>query len=81
MTPPIRENEFYGAYDRRGQGCLLKRKHIRQFGKDFVASSGFAPTMSVLELGCGNGLFLRYLDHLGVKNLAQFALDRHDHLC
>lgn len=24
--------------------------------------------MSVLELGCGNGLFLRFLEHLGVKD-------------
>ncbi|MBF0095031.1 MAG: class I SAM-dependent methyltransferase [Alphaproteobacteria bacterium] len=67
MKTSVSENEFYGAYDRGGQGCVLKKKHIRQFDRDFVRSSGFVPSMSVLELGCGNGLFLRYLDHLGVS--------------
>lgn len=70
MHPPVRDNEFYGAYDRRGQGCILKGKHIRQFNKDFVEASEFGFGMSVLELGCGNGLFLRFLTHLGVENFA-----------
>jgi len=62
---PIRDNPFYGAYDRKGQGVRLKAKHIRQFNRDFVAAGSFVPTMSVLELGCGNGLFLHFLHHLG----------------
>jgi cyclopropane fatty-acyl-phospholipid synthase-like methyltransferase len=66
----VSENAFYGAYDREGQGTVLKPKHIRQFNKDFVEASGFAPSMSVLELGCGNGLFLRFLAHLGVADFA-----------
>lgn len=64
---PIRDNPFYGAYDRKGQGVQLKAKHIRQFTRDFVVAGSFVPTMSVLELGCGNGLFLQFLHHLGTQ--------------
>lgn len=67
MNLPISKNDFYGAYERSGQGCVLKGKHIRQFNKDFVVASGFSSHMSVLELGCGNGLFLRFLNHICVK--------------
>ena len=62
----VSQSAFYQAYDRKGQGSALKAKHIRQFRKDFVEASGYQPGMSVLELGCGNGLFLRFLTHLGV---------------
>lgn len=64
----INANPFYQAYQRAGQGTDLKKKHIRQFTKDFVEASGFRPGMSVLELGCGNGLFLRFLDRIGVSD-------------
>lgn len=67
QTTTVNANEFYAAYDRSGQGCVLKKKHIRQFTKDFVEASSYRPGMSVLELGCGNGLFLRYLQQLGVS--------------
>lgn len=59
-------NPFYQAYDRKGEGTRLKAKHIRQFSRDFVANTRFSPSMSVLEIGCGNGLFLRFLDKIGV---------------
>ncbi len=64
----VSQNRFYQAYDRRRQGTVLKAKHKRQFGKDFVEASGFRQGMSVLELGCGNGLFLRFLADLGVND-------------
>lgn len=59
---------FYQAYDRKGEGTSLKAKHVRQFGRDFVVNARFSPSMSVLEMGCGNGLFLRYLDKIGVRD-------------
>ena len=67
METILSKNDFYGAYDRSGQGCDLKSKHIRQFNRDFLEASGFSLSMTVLELGCGNGLFLRYLDHIGAN--------------
>lgn len=50
MTEPtkISQSAFYQAYDRHGQGTVLKAKHIRQFRKDFVESSKFDAAMSVL---------------------------------
>ncbi|MBF0326243.1 MAG: class I SAM-dependent methyltransferase [Alphaproteobacteria bacterium] len=64
----INTNPFYQAYQRKGQGTVLKKKHVRQYMKDFVEASSFKPGMSVLELGCGNGLFLRFLDSIGVTD-------------
>lgn len=64
----INANLFYQAYQRKGQGTVLKKKHIRQFMKDFVEASGFQRGMSVLELGCGNGLFLRFLENIGAAD-------------
>jgi cyclopropane fatty-acyl-phospholipid synthase-like methyltransferase len=61
-------NLFYQAYDRHGEGTVLKKKHVRQYRKDFIQASAFMPGMSVLELGCGNGLFLKYLNHIGVAD-------------
>ena len=64
----IGADRFYQAYNRSGDGTVLAGKHIRQFDKDFAAACGYRPGMSVLELGCGNGLFLRYLEHRGVED-------------
>lgn len=64
----ISQDQFYQAYDRRQQGTTLKAKHIRQFRKDFVEASGYLGGMSVLELGCGNGLFLQFLASIGVTD-------------
>jgi len=65
----ISATPFYTAYQRQGQGTRLKRKHIRQYSPDFMAASGGQPGMSVLELGCGNGLFLRFLDQAGLRDV------------
>jgi cyclopropane fatty-acyl-phospholipid synthase-like methyltransferase len=69
MPTEISQNAFYQAYERKGQGTALKAKHIRQFTKDFVEASGYRPDQSVLELGCGNGLFLRFLRHIGARDI------------
>jgi cyclopropane fatty-acyl-phospholipid synthase-like methyltransferase len=64
----ISQHPFYQAYNRKSQGVNLKGKHIRQFRKDFIEASNYRSGMSVLELGCGNGLFLRFLTNQGVKD-------------
>jgi len=61
----IAENPFYTAYERQGLGVTLKKKHVRQFEIDFVKRSEYQPSLSVLELGCGNGLFLQFLQSIG----------------
>jgi cyclopropane fatty-acyl-phospholipid synthase-like methyltransferase len=64
----VHDDPFYRAYAREGQGVILAAKHMRQFRKDFVEASEFDTSMSVLELGCGNGLFLRFLQAIGVED-------------
>lgn len=62
---PVPTVDFYGGYRRDYAPVLLRPKHVRQFDHEFARASGFQPAMSVLELGCGNGLFLQYLAHRG----------------
>lgn len=60
--------DFYGGYRRDYEPVRLSAKHVRQFDHEFARAGRFAPTMSVLELGCGNGLFLQYLAHKGTRD-------------
>ena len=60
--------DFYDGYRRDYELVHLQKKHVRQFDHEFARSSGFNSNMSVLELGCGNGLFLQYLEHTGAKD-------------
>lgn len=59
---------FYDGYRRTYEKVRLKRKHFKQFDHEFARASDFRPNMSVLELGCGNGLFLQYLENIGVTD-------------
>ena len=78
MTDPtsIDADPFYQSYERRGEGVKLKRKHVRQFQKDFVEAAAARPEMSILELGCGNGLFLSFLRQWGAKDVVGVDGDR-----
>ena len=60
---------FYGGYgDFKGyQTPDLREKHIAQFDREFWTISGCTSDMSVLEIGCGAGQFLRYLAHKEVR--------------
>lgn len=51
----------------------LKSKHLHQFDREFLKASDARPEMSVLEIGCGTGIFLRYLVRRGFKDIT--ALD------
>ena len=66
--PMNNPDTFYRVTDRSGLGTALKPKHVRQFRLDFVEAADFRAGMSVLELGCGTGLFLRFLEHLQVAD-------------
>lgn len=41
----------------------FKKKHIKQFSREFELLTGADPSMHVLEIGCGKGQFLRFLEH------------------
>ncbi|MBF0130281.1 MAG: class I SAM-dependent methyltransferase, partial [Alphaproteobacteria bacterium] len=53
----------------------LKAKHLRQFDREFGRLSAADPAMSVLEIGCGAGLFLRYLENRGYRRIVGVDVD------
>lgn len=53
----------------------LKKKHLAQFDREFLHLSGAAPGMSVLEIGCGTGIFLRYLQARGFADVVGLDSD------
>jgi cyclopropane fatty-acyl-phospholipid synthase-like methyltransferase len=49
-------------------------KHIRRFDREVWEPAGFEVGHSVLEIGCGTGLFMAYLAAKGITNLV--GIDR-----
>ncbi|MCK5779062.1 MAG: class I SAM-dependent methyltransferase [Rhodospirillales bacterium] len=68
---------FYKSH-REHEGTTFKKKHRRQFDHEFRDLTGADPAMSVLEIGCGTGLLLRYLEACGYARIA--GLDRDENL-
>jgi cyclopropane fatty-acyl-phospholipid synthase-like methyltransferase len=62
--------DFYQVYDRHRTyvKAEVRPKHIRRFNKQIWKPAQMAKSCSVLELGCGVGLFLAYLEFNGIKN-------------
>jgi len=60
--------DFYDGYAgfKAYSTPVLKPKHTARFDRDFWRPTGCNPDMSVLEVGCGTGLFLAYLKEKGV---------------
>jgi len=55
----------------------LGAKHVRQFDQEFLTFACADPTMSVLDVGCGAGLFLQYLKHRGFRDVVAVDYDEH----
>lgn len=55
--------DFYQVYDAHRTYVRpdVRPKHVRNFDDQFWKPADCMPTMSVLEIGCGTGLFLAYL--------------------
>lgn len=66
--------EFYKSHrDRSVAG--YKKKHRRQFDHEFRDLTGADPSMSILEIGCGTGIFLRYLEDCGYPEIVGIDAD------
>jgi 2-polyprenyl-3-methyl-5-hydroxy-6-metoxy-1,4-benzoquinol methylase len=63
-----RRAEIYQSYRDRS-ATEFKKKHARQYDQEFTRLTGATPSMSVLEIGCGAGLFLRYLEARGYRDI------------
>ncbi len=70
--------DFYSVYGehRTYVRAEVRKKHIRQFDEQFWFPSAARSDLSVLELGCGTGLFLAYLKHKGVGDFSAVEADR-----
>lgn len=66
---------FYDSYSAYKEYSTprLNDKIKRQFDREFWESTSCDPNASVLEIGCGTGLFLSYLAEKGVTNF--FGID------
>lgn len=53
----------------------LRAKHLRQFDRIFLNFTRAEPAMSVLDIGCGAGLFLQYLKHRGFRDVVGIDYD------
>lgn len=53
----------------------IKAKHLRQFDREFLIPAAADPAMSVLEIGCGTGIFLRYLKARGFTDVTGLDSD------
>ena len=71
-------NDFYKDYAsfKSYQRPVLKSKHIRRFDRDFWQPMECRVDMSVLEVGCGTGLFLAYLKTKGLAEVLGIDQDK-----
>ena len=69
--------DFYQVYDRHRTyvKAEVRPKHIRRFNKQVWEPAQMMRSSSVLELGCGVGLFLAYLEAKGIKNFTGIDSD------
>lgn len=68
--------KFYKSHRDRSANTL-KKKHIAQYDREFERLTSSTPSMSVLEIGCGSGNFLRYLRHKGHAEIVGIDMDEH----
>jgi cyclopropane fatty-acyl-phospholipid synthase-like methyltransferase len=64
-------DSFYATYAgfKDYQTPVLGQKDVRQMDRDVWTPAKFGPGMSVLEIGCGTGLFLAYLHAKGLDDI------------
>ncbi|MEE2761437.1 MAG: class I SAM-dependent methyltransferase [Pseudomonadota bacterium] len=70
-----KHEEFYETYSefREYISPRIGKKELRQFRQNYWKNCEFFRDMTVLEVGCGTGLFLKYLEEEGVQEF--FGVD------
>lgn len=70
MSDLKNRTDFYASYGGFKSYTVptLKDKQVRLFDRQFWQPAGCDSSMSMLELGCGTGVFLSYLDRKGVQD-------------
>jgi 2-polyprenyl-3-methyl-5-hydroxy-6-metoxy-1,4-benzoquinol methylase len=75
-TKYIPEN-FYSVYNEHREYVVpnIRKKHKREFRKSYWDPCRFTSDMSVLEIGCGTGLFLEFIKREGVASIVGVDAD------
>jgi len=68
--------EFYKSHRDRS-AIIYKKKHGIQYDWEFGTLTGAVPAMSVLEIGCGAGNFLRYLEASNYAEIVGIDMDEY----
>ena len=70
---------FYDTYTEFKEYAVpeIRKKHLRQFRQNYWKNCQFFKKMSVIEVGCGTGLFLKYLDTEGITDFFGIDIDSH----
>jgi 2-polyprenyl-3-methyl-5-hydroxy-6-metoxy-1,4-benzoquinol methylase len=68
--------EFYKSHRDRS-AVTYKKKHGVQYDWEFGTLTGATPSMSILEIGCGAGNFLRYLEASGYAGIVGIDMDEY----
>lgn len=68
------KRELYTSL-REKSSVELKEKHIRQYDDEFLRFADADKSLSVLEVGCGTGIFLRYLKAKGFPDVVAVDSD------
>lgn len=68
---------FYESYGttKAYETPTLIAKHIAKFDQEVWIPANMDASMSCLEIGCGTGHFLSYLNHKGISDLTAIDLD------
>ncbi|NQU59331.1 MAG: class I SAM-dependent methyltransferase [Rhodospirillales bacterium] len=69
--------DFYSVYDRHRTyvRAEVRKKHLAEFGRNIWQPATFKPEHRVLELGCGVGLFLAFLEAKGISDFQGVEMD------
>lgn len=62
-------------YSKLAKTFSASRQHIEP-GWEILEFLNLHPSAEVLDLGCGNGRFLRYLSNIGLKDLSYTGVDK-----
>ncbi len=75
--PYERPEDFYAVYatHRTYVRAEVRKKHVAEFTRNIWAPAKLSAETRVLELGCGVGLFLAYLQEMGVREFTGVEMD------
>ena len=75
MTVSDKQRAVFYKSHRERSAITFKNKHRKQYDREFTDLTHADASMSVLEIGCGTGLFLRYLEACEYREIVGLDMD------